>query len=113
MRPGDVARSRPAGNLFHAYLQANAEAGAPRFVVAFLFSGCINVLMLATPLYTLQVFETVVPLGSIETLVILTLITAAAIAAMALIEIARDTDSVARRDCGSITNSASICWRMA
>lgn len=60
-------------------------------LVAFLFSGCINVLMLATPLYTLQVFETVVPLGSIETLVILTIITAAAIIALALIEMARDT----------------------
>ncbi len=60
-------------------------------LAAFLFSGCINVLMLATPLYTLQVFETVVPLGSIETLVILTLITAAAIAALALVEMARDT----------------------
>lgn len=60
-------------------------------IAAFAFSGCINLLMLATPLYTLQVFETVVPLGSIETLVILTLITAGAILALALIEIARDT----------------------
>lgn len=59
-------------------------------VVAFLFSGFTNILMLATPLYTLQVFETVVPLGSIETLIILTLIVAAAIAALGLIEIARD-----------------------
>lgn len=60
-------------------------------LVAFLFSGFINVLMLATPLYTLQVFESVVPLGSIETLVILTLIAGAAIAALALLEIVRDT----------------------
>lgn len=59
-------------------------------LAAFLFSGCINVLMLATPLYTLHVFETVVPLGSIETLVILTAITGAAIVALALIEMARD-----------------------
>jgi PrtD family type I secretion system ABC transporter len=57
---------------------------------AFLFSGCINVLMLATPLYTLQVFETVVPLGSIETLVLLTLIAGAAILTLSAIEIARD-----------------------
>ena len=59
-------------------------------LAAFLFSGFINVLMLATPLYTLQVFESVVPLGSIETLVILTIIAAAAIAALALLEIVRD-----------------------
>lgn len=58
--------------------------------VAFLFSAVINILMLSTPLYTLQVFETVVPLGSIETLVIITAITCLAIAALALLEIARD-----------------------
>ena len=58
--------------------------------VAFLFSGCINVLMLATPLYTLQIFENVVPVGSIETLLVLSAIVGAAVLAMALIEIARD-----------------------
>lgn len=59
--------------------------------IAFFFSGWINILMLATPLYTLQVFENVVPLGSIETLIVLTAITAVAIAALSLLEIVRDT----------------------
>ncbi len=59
-------------------------------LAAFVFSGCINLLMLATPLYTLQVFQSVVPLDSIETLAILTLITGAAILASAAIEMARD-----------------------
>ena len=59
-------------------------------LAAFVFSGAINLLMLATPLYTLQVFESVVPLDSIETLVVLTVMTGAAILASALIEIARD-----------------------
>jgi PrtD family type I secretion system ABC transporter len=59
-------------------------------LAAFLFSGFINLLMLATPLYTLQVFETVVPLGSIETLVLLSLIAAAAILTLSAIEVARD-----------------------
>lgn len=59
-------------------------------LVAFLFSGCINVLMLATPIYTLQIFEHVVPTGSLETLMVLTAIVAAAVAALALIETARD-----------------------
>lgn len=59
-------------------------------LAAFVFSGAINVLMLATPLYTLQVFESVVPLDSIETLVVITAMTGAAILASALIEIARD-----------------------
>ena len=57
---------------------------------AFAFSAITNLLMLATPLYTLQIFDVVVPLGSIETLVIITIITAAAILALALVEIARD-----------------------
>lgn len=57
---------------------------------AFFFSAFINILMLATPLYTLQVFDTVVPLGSIETLVIITAITSLSIAALALLEICRD-----------------------
>lgn len=58
---------------------------------ALMFGAAINVLMLATPLFTLQVFESVVPLGSIETLLILLVITGAAILAAAAIEIARDT----------------------
>jgi len=58
--------------------------------VAFVFSGCINILMLATPLYILQVFETVVPLASVETLLVLTVMAVGAIAALALIELARD-----------------------
>ena len=57
---------------------------------AFLFSAFINVLMLSTPLYTLQVFDTVVPLGSLETLFIITAVTALAVACLALLEIARD-----------------------
>ena len=58
---------------------------------AFFFSGCLNVLMLASPLYTLQVFETVVPTGSIETLVLLTLMAAGAICVLMLVELVRDT----------------------
>ncbi len=60
------------------------------WLVAFVFSAFINVLMLSTPIYTLQVFETVVPLGSIETLVTITLIMSLAIASLALLEVTRD-----------------------
>lgn len=59
-------------------------------LVALLLSASINLLMLATPLYTLQVFETVVPTGSTATLVVLTAMVAGAIAALALIELCRD-----------------------
>ncbi len=59
-------------------------------LVAFLFSGCINALMLATPIYTLQVFETVVPSGSIETLILLTGMAGATLLALMLLEMIRD-----------------------
>lgn len=59
-------------------------------MVAFLFSGFVNILMLATPLYILQVFETVVPTGSLETLVVLTGMVAFALLCLALIEVVRD-----------------------
>ena len=59
-------------------------------LVAFLFSAGINVLMLALPLYTLQIFDTVVPSGSIETLVVLSAMAGAALLAQALVEICRD-----------------------
>ena len=60
-------------------------------LAAFLFSGCINILMLATPLYILQIFETVVPLGSLDTLLLLSAMVAAALLASAAVEVARDT----------------------
>ncbi|KAB2851192.1 MAG: hypothetical protein F9K44_02390, partial [Hyphomicrobiaceae bacterium] len=59
-------------------------------VAAFVFSGCVSVLMLAIPLYTLQVFESVVPTGSIETLVALTGMAIVALAATTVIEVVRD-----------------------
>ena len=59
-------------------------------LVAFLFSAGVNLLMLATPLYTLQIFDTVVPSGSIETLVVLTLMAGVALFTQAIVEICRD-----------------------
>ena len=59
-------------------------------IAAFFFSGCINLLMLATPLYTLQVFERVIPTASLETLGLLSAIVAAALVTLALLEVARD-----------------------
>jgi ATP-binding cassette, subfamily C, bacterial EexD len=55
-----------------------------------LFSACINMLMLATPLFTLQLFDTVVPTGSVETLVVLTLMVGVAVLTLAIIELCRD-----------------------
>ena len=59
-------------------------------VAAFVFSGSVSVLMLAIPLYTLQVFESVVPTGSLETLVALTIMAIVALFATTVIEVVRD-----------------------
>ena len=59
-------------------------------LVALLFSAGINILMLMTPLYTLQLFDTVVPTGSVETLVILTMMVGVAIVTLAIVELCRD-----------------------
>jgi PrtD family type I secretion system ABC transporter len=53
---------------------------------AFFLSGVSNLLMLAVPLYSLQVLDRVVSSGSIETLLMLTLITIAAIAFLNIIQ---------------------------
>lgn len=59
-------------------------------LLAALFSAATNLMLLATPLYTLQLFDTVVPTGSVETLAALTLMVGAAVVALAVIELCRD-----------------------
>src|SRR4029450_11220045 len=54
-----------------------------------LFSLAINLLMLAAPLYMMQVFDRVLASRSVETLIALTLVTAGAFLALALLEIVR------------------------
>jgi PrtD family type I secretion system ABC transporter len=54
-----------------------------------LFSLAINLLMLAAPLYMMQVFDRVLASRSIETLIALTIVTAGAFFALALLEIVR------------------------
>jgi len=60
------------------------------FVAAGVFSLCINMLMLAAPLYMLQLFDRVITSRSTDTLVMLTLITVGALVVMALLDGARN-----------------------
>jgi len=60
------------------------------FIAAFMFSGGINLLMLTVPIYTLQMFERVVPSASLATLIYLSAIAVFALATLALLEIVRD-----------------------
>jgi PrtD family type I secretion system ABC transporter len=59
------------------------------FLAVGAFSLAINLLMLAAPIYMLQVFDRVLPSGSRETLVLLTLLVAGAFAALAAIDVIR------------------------
>lgn len=59
--------------------------------VVVVFSFCINLLMLAAPLYMLQIFDRVLSSRSTDTLVLLTLIVAAAILTMASLDAVRSS----------------------
>ncbi len=59
------------------------------FVYAGVFSFFANILMLALPLYMLQLFDRVLSSRSEETLLMLTLVTAGALAAMAALDVLR------------------------
>jgi ATP-binding cassette subfamily C exporter for protease/lipase/ATP-binding cassette subfamily C protein EexD len=61
----------------------------PLFLAAALFSLAINLLLLAAPLYMLQVFDRVLSSRSAETLLVLTAATAAALALMAFLDALR------------------------
>src|SRR5262249_14977073 len=53
------------------------------------FSLAVNILALATPLYMMQVFDRVLSSRSIDTLVMLTLVTTFAVAVLCLIDVVR------------------------
>jgi PrtD family type I secretion system ABC transporter len=61
----------------------------PGLALAAGFSLFSNLLLLAVPLYTMQVFDRVLASGRVETLVLLTLITGFALVALGLLEAAR------------------------
>lgn len=56
------------------FLQKTIETSKKSFLYVFIFSAAINFLMLALPIYTLQVLDRVVSSASIETLVMLTIV---------------------------------------
>jgi ATP-binding cassette subfamily C protein/ATP-binding cassette subfamily C exporter for protease/lipase/ATP-binding cassette subfamily C protein EexD len=61
------------------------------FLTAFLFSLVINVLMLASPIYMLQVYDRVLTTRSVETLIFLTAIVGGALLLMAWLDTLRNT----------------------
>ncbi|NER79479.1 MAG: type I secretion system permease/ATPase, partial [Leptolyngbya sp. SIO1D8] len=64
----------------------NAKRG---FVLAAVFSAFLNLLMLTTPIYMLQVFDRVLTTGHSDTLIALTVIVAIALAVLGTLEAVR------------------------
>ena len=82
----------PAGrqpSLAKAELAQALLASRRAFLAAGVFSLVINVLMLAGPLFMLQVYDRVLTSGSVPTLVVLSIMTAAAYAIIGFLELVR------------------------
>ena len=61
----------------------------PHFAMAGIFSSCINLLYLSSPLYLMQVYNRVLVNENITTLILLTLVLAVALLAMAALDTIR------------------------
>ena len=76
-----------AGN--NTEIRAALRSLTPHFAMAGLFSGAINLLYLASPLYLMQVYNRVLVSESMPTLLLLTLILVVALVTMALLDAIR------------------------
>jgi ATP-binding cassette subfamily C protein/ATP-binding cassette subfamily C exporter for protease/lipase/ATP-binding cassette subfamily C protein EexD len=81
------------GQPSNALAEALATARSAMKVVA-IFSLVINVLMLTIPIYMLQVYDRVLGSGSVETLVLLTLMAAVALLVMSILDTLRNSVTV-------------------
>ena len=84
MRSGNA--SRPANGTASAFRWPMAKLS---IISAAAFSGILSLLQLALPLYSMQLFDRVIPTGSIATLVTLSALMAAIIASITLINTCR------------------------
>jgi PrtD family type I secretion system ABC transporter len=77
-----------AGTAGHPWRSAQRGLGGG-LTAALLFSFALNLLILVVPLYSLQLFDRVLGSGSVETLILLTLITGLALITLGLFEMVR------------------------
>ncbi len=89
--PSPVAPNseRPVTNPGEGEIRAAIRASARAFIATGVFSLVINVLMLAGPLFMLQVYDRVLTSGSIATLVALAVMTAGLYAIIGILELVR------------------------
>jgi len=73
----------------HNELRQAVRGCSSYFLPAALFSAGVNILYLASPVYMLQVYDRVVPSGSVPTLVMLTLALVLALGVMAVLDFVR------------------------
>lgn len=78
-----------ASRATHGELRQAVRACSSHFLPAALFSAGVNILYLASPIYMLQVYDRVVPSGSVSTLVMLTLALLLALGVMAALDFVR------------------------
>jgi PrtD family type I secretion system ABC transporter len=93
-RPSDEARAPAHSSSGPTELERAIKACRSAFVTCALFSLVINVLMLVSPIYMLQVYDRVLTTGRIETLVMLTLIATAALAVMCALDALRTSVTI-------------------
>lgn len=74
-------------------------------VGSFVFSAAINLLMLALPLYSLQVFSRAIPSGNYDTLIMLTVVVVIALSLTAALEVVRS------RLLSRGGNALEVAWR--
>ena len=86
---GEMRRSEARLSVGGTELERALRACRSAFVTCALFSLVINVLMLVSPLYMLQVYDRVLTTGRLETLVMLTLLAFMALAVMCALDALR------------------------
>ncbi|GAB5387607.1 MAG: type I secretion system permease/ATPase [Alphaproteobacteria bacterium] len=77
------------GNELPATVKEALKACKSVAIVVFIFSTCVNLLMLTVPIYMLQVYDRVLTTGSMPTLTWLTIICVSALAVLALMDATR------------------------
>ncbi|MBI4182479.1 MAG: type I secretion system permease/ATPase [Proteobacteria bacterium] len=84
-----MAIGAPGGARENPLLAQAIEACRKAALAVVLFSFCVNLLLLAAPIYMLQLYDRVLSSRSTETLIVLTLMAVAAILTMAALEVVR------------------------
>jgi ATP-binding cassette subfamily C protein/ATP-binding cassette subfamily C exporter for protease/lipase/ATP-binding cassette subfamily C protein EexD len=93
-RPSEGARSSAHSSSGPTELERAIKACRSAFATCAVFSLVINILMLASPIYMLQVYDRVLTTGRVETLVMLTLMATAALAVMCALDALRTSVTI-------------------